>query len=232
MTSKHSHFPLIRSQETTVHRENVLCLVIHLNYSRSVMKIHTMIRRFQHRHKRITIKCLKIGLNRDQHFLLQHFRKDQHCLTQSTLNPVDRQNYSSAVRMCSDKVIDLLKVKVPNSSGTVAFLMIMRNIIDAFSPNDISPLQRIHKMWYTVFLFQIRRRFICKTNGLKLKNNFITQNAYSCVELNAHNLILIMLHLKNQNLENFFLCLFYTTVNRVKDFLEEFAHSLQPILQK
>lgn len=145
------------------------------------------------------------------YFLLHRFRKDQHCLTKSTLNPVDRQNYSSAVRMCSDKVIHLLEEKVPNSEGTVAFLTLMRNIIDAFSARDFLPLERIRKMWYTVFLLRIWRRFVGRKNGLKLKNNFLTQNTYSCVELNAHNLILIMLYLKKNGLENFFLPFLYNS---------------------
>lgn len=145
------------------------------------------------------------------YFLLHRFRKDQHCLTKSTLNPVDRQNYSSAVRMCSDKVIELLQEKVPNSGGTIAFLTIVRYIIDAFSASDISPLQRIDKIWYTVFLLRIWRRYIRKRKGSKLKYNFITQNTYSCIELNAHNLILIMLHLKKHDLKEFFLPFLYNS---------------------
>lgn len=51
-------------------------------------------------------------------YLLDNFRKDEHELTSSILNPVDRQNVGSALRMCDLKVIKLLKEHLPASQGT------------------------------------------------------------------------------------------------------------------
>lgn len=42
------------------------------------------------------------------HMLLNTVTKDQHLLTASTLNPSDRQNFQSVLRMCSEKVTVLL----------------------------------------------------------------------------------------------------------------------------
>lgn len=144
-------------------------------------------------------------------FLLKHYKKDEHLLTESTLNPIDRQNYSSVVRMCSDKVIDLLTDRVPRSQGTVMFLKLIRDIIDAFSMKNISPLHRIKKIWYTLFLIRIWHNFVSSTKGLKLKDNFLTTNCYSCVELNAHNLVFIMLYLKRNDMSDYFLPFLYNS---------------------
>lgn len=138
-------------------------------------------------------------------YLVDNFPRDQHCLTKSCLDPVDRQNYASALRMCSDKVLSLLKSKVPNSEGTITFLKIMRNINDSFSNQNISPLDRIYKIWHALFLVRIWRRFIISKKGLTLTNNFLSANCYSCIEMNAHNLVLIILYLKKKNKSAFFL---------------------------
>lgn len=44
--------------------------------------------------------------------LMRICRKDEHLLTASALNPNDRQNFDSALKMCDDRVIKLLKEKV------------------------------------------------------------------------------------------------------------------------
>lgn len=44
--------------------------------------------------------------------LMRICRKDEHLLTATALNPNDRQNFDSALKMCDDRVIKLLKEKV------------------------------------------------------------------------------------------------------------------------
>lgn len=50
--------------------------------------------------------------------LLELHSKDKHQLTMSILNPVDRQNFESVLRMCNEKVINLLISSVKNSEAT------------------------------------------------------------------------------------------------------------------
>lgn len=133
------------------------------------------------------------------HFIREHFPKDQHELTKTTLNPVDRQNFESARKMFDAKVLNLLKKNVPNSEGTVQYLQIMRDVIAAYMDRTITPLQRIRKMWYSIFLVRIWRDFIVSKKQYSLKNNFLTTNCYSCLEINAHSLISCMLHLRDTN---------------------------------
>ena len=44
-------------------------------------------------------------------------------------------------------------------------------------------------MWYAVFSLRYWRQWILLHQDYTLKNNFVTNNAYLCVELNAHALI-------------------------------------------
>lgn len=48
--------------------------------------------------------------------LLYGFPKDHHQLTESVLNPADRQNVSSAETMCDAKVTELLDKSVENQN--------------------------------------------------------------------------------------------------------------------
>lgn len=138
-------------------------------------------------------------------FILEHYGKDEHELTTSTLDPVDKQNFASALRMCSDKVIQLLKKSLPTSVGTVKFLEMMRAVYDSFCDLKLSPLERVEKIWYVVFLLRIWRKFVEDQKNLTLKDNFLTHYSYVCIEINAHSLIQIMLYLKNNNLDHWFL---------------------------
>lgn len=137
--------------------------------------------------------------------LMNTVGKDQHFLTPSTLNPTDRQNYESAKRMCSPEVIRLLKEKIKNSDGTIQFLQIMRDFIDAFMNKCLNPLQRVRKSWYPLFVIRIWREFIVSKAGCTLKNNFLTNNCYACIEMNAHSLVLCLLHLKKIDKPEWFL---------------------------
>lgn len=145
------------------------------------------------------------------YILLNTFTKDQHLLTASTLNPADRQNFSSVLRMCSEKVTTLLKSNVKNSEATVVFLEMIRDVLDSYMNKNLPPLIRIEKIWYQLFVLRLWRQYIKSHPTLKLKDNFLTANCYTCIELNAHSLILILLYLKNHNLPSWFLTHLYSS---------------------
>lgn len=131
--------------------------------------------------------------------LLKKFTKDKHNLSEYTLNPNDRQNFESVLRICDQRVIDLLRSSVVGSSATIKFLEMIRDIIAAYMNISLSPLQRVNKLWYSTFLIRYWRNYVHQQKDLKLKENFLTQNCYSCIELNAHSIVLIILHLKEVN---------------------------------
>lgn len=128
--------------------------------------------------------------------LMENVGKDKHRLTKTVLNPVDRQNYESAKRMCDQRVIDLLHKYVKGSDGTAKFLEIAQNFITAYEDSPLTPTDRIKKLWYSIFMVRLWRQYIVKANGMTLKDNFLTSNCYTCLELNVHTLVLIILHLR------------------------------------
>lgn len=132
---------------------------------------------------------------RHLHELMEKFPKDIHLLTPSILNPLDRQNFTSVVRMCNERVTILLKDNVKNSDGTYQYLQMMRDIISSFMDLNLTPLQRIRKIWYNLFLIRIWRQSVIEKPKYTLKKNFISANLYACIELNAHELVKCLLHL-------------------------------------
>lgn len=182
-------------------------------FVQDVIHIGTKLRNFLLRFKNKSLAFgpkYSIELNH-LYILLNRFSRDQHLLTHSTLNPADRQNFSSVLRMCSDKVTTLLKIKVKNSEATVLFLKMWREILDTYMDVNLSPLARIEKIWTTVFILRIWRYYIKSQKKGALKNKFLTPNCYSCIELNAYSLVQCLLYLKEHNLPNLFLPHLYTS---------------------
>lgn len=159
-------------------------------------------------------KELKFGPNYlielEHLYYLLNFPKDQHLLTLSVLNPTDRQNFSSVLRMCSAKVTTLLKTKVENSQATIYFLEMIRDVLDSYMDINLSPLARVEKIWYHLFILRIWRHHIQSEKNV-LKGNFLTSNCYSCIELNACSLLLCLTYLKDQNLPSWFLPYLYSS---------------------
>lgn len=106
--------------------------------------------------------------------------------------------------MISDEVIHLLETKVKNSQGTVAFLKLIRNVIEAFSNQSFSPLERIDRIWHSIFIVRIWRNFVKSMPGCTLKDNFLTQNCLSCIEINGHSLVLVLLYLEKKKMAEHF----------------------------
>lgn len=127
--------------------------------------------------------------------LIERFPK-QHGLTLSTLNPHDRQNFSSVERMYDQRVIELMRNHVNGSEGTIQFLQIIRDVIGSYMERKLTPLQRIRKIWYSLFLIRIWREFIISRKNATLKDNWISLNCYVCIELNAHSLVKLIIYLK------------------------------------
>lgn len=138
-------------------------------------------------------------------FLVNNFTKDKHNMTPTTLNPKDKQNFDSVLRMTDQNVINLLIQHVRDSSGTPKYLEIMRKIIDSYMDQSLEPLERVYKIWYALFMLRFWRNFVVSQKSLTLTKNFMTVNCYSCVELNAHSLIICLIRLKENGMDHYFL---------------------------
>lgn len=116
---------------------------------------------------------------------MQHtFGKDQHGIRMKDIDHKDRQNYDAVLHITSDSVLTLLS-HIPDARGKVAFLNVIRCVIDSFLDKKLDALSRIDKAWYAVFFSRYWRR------------NFITANAYKCIELNAHSLITFLMTVRD-----------------------------------
>lgn len=135
----------------------------------------------------------------------RHQLKGQHLLCISDLNSKDKMNHAAMLRMCDKKVTELLQVKVKFSEATAMYLDMTRDVVEALTSVSLSPLERLEKMWRWVFFLRIWRDNILKSPGYTLESNFITRNAYLCVELNAHALIVIITKFRDSENHNLFL---------------------------
>ncbi|KAE9521238.1 hypothetical protein AGLY_018363 [Aphis glycines] len=145
--------------------------------------------------------------------LTELYSKDKHLLTNTDLNPDDKMNFNAAEKMCSDQVIELLK-NILDSQGTISFLKIMNNVLKSYLNKTIGVKERLYCLWHSVYLLRIWRCSIMKNNDLTLKNNCITSNAYSCIELDALALINIVKYfskLENGNDSQMFLPWLYSS---------------------
>lgn len=155
-------------------------------------------------------KKFHIRLDHLEH-LIKTMSKDKHQLTQTVLDPNDRQNFESVLKICDPRVTDLLEKHVRSSEGTVKILEIIRNIIAAFMDPKLKPLERVCRLWYSIFLIRIWRRYVLSEKSLTLKKNFLTNYCYICIELNAHSLVLIILYLRSINKPQLFMPLVYSS---------------------
>lgn len=138
--------------------------------------------------------------------LIRMFPKTKHNLCPSIVETNDRQNFESVLRICDDRVISLLSSSVKDSEGTIMYLRIISNITKSFLDETLTPLERIRHIWFSNFLLRIWRAFILQRgNKYSLEKHFVSNNAYVCVEINAHSLVMIMLYLKKENMDSLFL---------------------------
>lgn len=124
------------------------------------------------------------------------FGKDQHGLRERDINHKDKQNYDAVLHMTSESVMKLL-TKIPDAKGTHAYLDVVRSVIDSFLDKKLDSLTRIRKAWYAVFFVRYWRQWLLLKPDYQLGNNFITLNAYMCIELNAHSIITFLLTVRD-----------------------------------
>ncbi|KAL0100980.1 hypothetical protein PUN28_019401 [Cardiocondyla obscurior] len=130
------------------------------------------------------------------HYLVKTVLKDKHLLTSWDLKGEDKINFSAGEKMCSSLVTNYLK-QIPNTNGTITYLTIMNYIILSFLDESTPLRARIYYLWYVVFFLRIWRAWIKRNKQYTLKDSFLTNNCYLCIELNAHNLIKLITKFKD-----------------------------------
>lgn len=143
--------------------------------------------------------------------LLQNASKDTHCLVTSDINPYDRQNYASFENITEYRVLKALEKYVPDSEATVTYLKLSRSVVQAYNSVDLSPLERIYSIFHALYFFRAWKKWMkaqMDEDGCPLYNvedNFITSNAFDCLELNAYSMLNLITKFWNANEPQLFL---------------------------
>lgn len=147
--------------------------------------------------------------------VMEQFTKDKHNLCPLTIRPRDRQNFDSVLRISHERVIDLL-THIEGTEGTVLYLRVLDNVLRAFLDLTLTPIERVRRIWFSVFILRLWKEFILRSSKKKFKarnhskkkfkaqNHFLSMYCYACVEINAHALVFIILYLKEKKLDHLF----------------------------
>ena len=129
------------------------------------------------------------------------YGKDQHGLRERDVDHKDKQNYDACLHiMRASQYLDT----IPDAVGTKCYIELMQCVIESYLDKSVDPLTHIEKIWYAAFFLRYWRQWIVLSPQYTLKNNFVTNNAYMCVELNAHALISFVMTIRdNFNDDNF-----------------------------
>ena len=129
--------------------------------------------------------------------LQESLPKDQHGLREKDLNHKDKQNFDAVLHITSKSVLDLLK-SFPDAKGTMIFLNLIRCVIDSYLDKQLDIYSRLKKAWYAVFFMRYWRQWLLLNPNCTLGDNFITPNAYKCIEINAHSLITFIITIRDK----------------------------------
>lgn len=136
--------------------------------------------------------------------LINNVDKAIHGLVMKDICPDDRQNFKSLQKMMQQRVYDSLSDNVVGSEGTVMYLKLCEMVTSSLIDDALKPEERIYKLTYAAYFCRAWRKWLQNSN-LSVDENFISRNAYVCIELNAINLILLTKRFRDQNIEEFFL---------------------------
>lgn len=136
--------------------------------------------------------------------LINTVSKSIHGLVYSTICPDDRQNYNSLERIMDTRVREALTTYILGSEGTIEFIRICHEVTSSLYDDNLPPLARLLRIWRSTYFLRGWRFWLKKTDGVDLETNFISTNAYQCIELNAKNLVILMKKFREEGLTQLF----------------------------
>jgi len=140
--------------------------------------------------------------------LIETKSKFVHGLVKTDIEPSDKQNYKSCLKILNEEVINALE-DIDGSLATQIYLRLLRSIALAYIDHNTSLIDRIYHSWLAVFICRIRQTWlhlvhkedISESHSQMSKENlFITVPAHFSIEMNAHSLVAICLLVHQQDL--------------------------------
>lgn len=151
-------------------------------------------------HLQVSISHLKV--------LINQFPKNTHGLVVSDVFPDDRQNFKSYEKITTEKVLQALANGVIGSEATIKYLNLCKQITQAFTEPNLKPDQRIYFIWNSLYFFRAWRKWIQRSD-YSLDKNFISSNAFACLEINAYGLLHLIVKFRDARTpQNFLPALF------------------------
>lgn len=89
--------------------------------------------------------------------------------------------------------------QIPDALGTKYYLEVLKDVIDSYLDRKLAPLQRVEEIWFGVYFYRYWRHYIMKSSAYTLESNFISQNTYLCIEINANTIVTLLLTLCNKS---------------------------------
>lgn len=126
-----------------------------------------------------------------------------HGLVNYDVCPIDRQNYKSMAKCMDIRVRNSMSESVPDSEATVFYLQLCSEISSSLMDHDVIPQQRIEMIFHVVYFLRIWKKWIL-SSGYNAKN-FISSNAYMCIEVNAENLLALVRRFRDNGTPELFL---------------------------
>lgn len=131
--------------------------------------------------------------------LIKNLPFEKHGLTESDLINRDKMSARFAHKISSEKVEKAFEsLSKEETIGMRLYLKIMRWQYEAFWNLNLTPIERLHKMSFVTFVVRIWRKYVCS------KKNFLSYNTYTCIDINFHNLICVMMRMREESLDNYF----------------------------
>lgn len=119
-------------------------------------------------------------------------------------------NFESIDKLSAKCVTNLLKSN-ESAKATQQVLVLTRYIIDSFTDKSLKPEDRIYYIWYAAFFVRLWRAWIKEHKTYTLSKNFLTLNVYTCIEINAHGLLLLIEKCRRNNTPEHFLPWLYSS---------------------
>ena len=150
--------------------------------------------------------------------IVNNVSKAEHGLCEYDLTKEDKMNFNATMKMCADRTTSAIEKHVPGSEATLVYLDIMKKIETAFLDSTLLPLKRVYNVWYALFFVRIWKGWIKQSKEYRMDRNFITQNMYIGLEINAHGLIKVMRRLRDMKYDHLFLPLLMSSQHCEKFF--------------
>uniref|UniRef100_A0A1X7USD2 PHD-type domain-containing protein n=1 Tax=Amphimedon queenslandica TaxID=400682 RepID=A0A1X7USD2_AMPQE len=130
------------------------------------------------------------------HILVTLYGKEVHGIRQKDLDHKDKQNFAAVEHLikCSKHLSN-----IPDAIATKCYLELIDSAINSYLDKSFTPKKRLSEIWFATFFLRYWRQWIMLHRSFTIKDNFITSNCYTCIEINAHSLLSYIIMLRNDN---------------------------------